>query len=382
MKVLLVEDSPTQALRSRLALERHPEVEVFVATDGRAALEIAQRERPDVILSDILMPGMDGFQLCLEIRQHETLGSIPVVLQTASFLSEEDRVFALEAGADGYMEKDGDPDVLFDLMVEIASRGDRLPRSFSLDERAFRQKYGTRLVDRLVREGAELERANEALTISYSETLEALVAALDLRDTETELHSWRVAAYALALAERLGWDKSALDDLERGSILHDIGKIGIPDSILRKPGPLDEVEWVQMRTHPELGYRMVAHIGFLRGANEIILSHHEHWDGSGYPRGLKRDEIILGARIFAVADALDAITSNRPYRRARPFEVALAEVAAGSGTHFDPDLARIAQDITAAGWRAVREQVEATRAHIKAVRLNPAEGLASAEGVA
>jgi putative nucleotidyltransferase with HDIG domain len=212
-----------------------------------------------------------------------------------------------------------------------------------------------------VEEAAELERAHEALAAAYDATLEALVAALDLRDTETEYHSWRVAEYALTLARQLRIDGDLLTDLERGSLLHDIGKIGVPDHILRKPGPLDDEEWREMRRHPQLGYQMLAQIDFLKGAVEIVLTHHERWDGTGYPRGLVGEEIPFGSRIFAVADALDAITSRRPYRAARGFGTALAEIAGGSGTQFDPAVVRTAVTVAPADWTAIKDEVETRR---------------------
>jgi putative nucleotidyltransferase with HDIG domain len=229
------------------------------------------------------------------------------------------------------------------------------------DERSFRERYGDLLATRLVEEAAALERANEALTAAYDATLEALVTALDLRDTETEHHSWRVTEYSLALARSMGASRAFLTDLERGSLLHDIGKIGVPDQILRKPGPLDEDEWAMMRTHPELGYRMIAHIEFLRGAAPIVLSHHERWEGGGYPSGLSGKRIPLGARIFAVADALDAITSNRPYRPARCFDVAREEISRMSGSQFEPVVVRAALGIPAVEWQGIKERVERGR---------------------
>jgi CheY-like chemotaxis protein len=201
MRVLVVEDSPTQVLRIRQALESQG-LQVESAANGKQALEAARQERPDVILSDVLMPGMDGFQLCLELRQDPQLRAIPVVLQTASFQSDRDRTFAYELGADAYIAKDLVPPVLAGTLVEAVERRGSSPAVVAAppDERSFRERYGDLLATRLVEEAAALERANEALTAAYDATLEALVAALDLRDTETEHHSWRVAEYSLALA--------------------------------------------------------------------------------------------------------------------------------------------------------------------------------------
>jgi putative two-component system response regulator len=362
MRVLVVEDSPTQTLRVRLVLESQGFL-VKSVENGKQALEAARRELPDVILSDVLMPGMDGFQLCLELRQDAELGAIPVVLQTASFQSDRDRTFACELGADAYIAKDLSPPVLAGRLFEAVERRKSTPTAAPTlpDERRFRERYGDLLATRLVEEAAALERANEALTAAYDATLEALVGALDLRDTETEHHSWRVAEYSLALAKSMGASREFLVDLERGSLLHDIGKIGVPDQILRKPGPLDDDEWAVMRTHPELGYRMIAHIEFLRGAAPVVLSHHERWEGGGYPSGVSGKRIPLGARIFAVSDTLDAITSNRPYRPARGFDVALEEISRMSGSQFEPAVVGAALAIPAAQWQGMKERVERGR---------------------
>jgi putative nucleotidyltransferase with HDIG domain len=170
----------------------------------------------------------------------------------------------------------------------------------------------------------------------YQTLLHILCSALDLRDRVTQGHSRRVADLSLAVASQLGVDGEELLDIERGAILHDIGKIALPDDILSKPGPLTVVEWEKMKRHPEVGYDMVRNVPFLRGAAQIVNCHHERYDGSGYPRGLKGEEIPLGARIFSVVDAYDAITSHRPYRAARSHEEALAEIQRHTGTQFDP----------------------------------------------
>jgi putative nucleotidyltransferase with HDIG domain len=200
-------------------------------------------------------------------------------------------------------------------------------------------------VEELKRRNRDLSRANsdimrmaEELRQTYDGTLEALVSALDARDRETKGHSLRVARYMMEIAFRLGVEPGTDDwvNMQRGGLLHDIGKIGVSDTILHKPGPLTEEEWVDMRRHPQIGHDMIRDIGFLSGAAVIVLAHHERYDGKGYPRGLKADEIPLGARIFVVADTFDAMTSDRPYRAALSCEAARDEIIRCSGTQFDP----------------------------------------------
>jgi putative nucleotidyltransferase with HDIG domain len=184
----------------------------------------------------------------------------------------------------------------------------------------------------------QLRAALEELEATYNATLHALIIALDTRDNESAGHSQRVVDYTLAIARALGVEGQDLDAVARGALLHDIGKIGVPDAILRKPGPLTEEEWAQMREHPTIGYRMLKDIPFLAAAAEIVYAHEERYDGRGYPRGLAGEAIPLGARLFAVADTLDAITSDRPYRQARSRQQAVEEILRCKGTQFDPQV--------------------------------------------
>lgn len=185
----------------------------------------------------------------------------------------------------------------------------------------------------------QVERAHrQQVEQAYHSTLMALSRALDLRDTETEEHSLRVTDCALAIGRRLGLASGDLAALELGALLHDVGKIGIPDSILRKPGPLSAEEWDVMRRHPQLGHAILSGVDFLAGSLPVVLHHHEKWDGGGYPDGLAGDAIPLAARIFAIADAFDAITTSRPYKTSLPAETALQRIRADAGRHFDPRL--------------------------------------------
>jgi putative nucleotidyltransferase with HDIG domain len=200
-------------------------------------------------------------------------------------------------------------------------------------------------VEELKQRNRDLSKANrdilrmaEQLRDTYDGTLEALVSALDARDRETKGHSLRVARYMMEIAYHLGVEPNTEDwvNMQRGGLLHDIGKIGVSDTILHKPGPLTDEEWVDMRKHPQIGHDMIRDIGFLSGAAVIVLAHHERYDGKGYPKGLAADEIPIGARIFVLADTFDAMTSDRPYRAALTSEAARDEIIRCSGTQFDP----------------------------------------------
>jgi response regulator RpfG family c-di-GMP phosphodiesterase len=201
---------------------------------------------------------------------------------------------------------------------------------------------------------AELRKATE-LEESYETTLENFMAALDLRDVETYGHSKTVSRYCHVLAQALGIkDPNALDNIRKGALLHDAGKIAIPDSVLKKPGPLTEGEWERVRRHPALGYGLVKDIKLIRETGNIILCHHEKFDGSGYPRRLAGEDIPLEARIFALADALDAITSHRPYRAPQDFGAARKEIIGNSGSHFDPRIVDAFLTLDTAVWEKIR----------------------------
>jgi len=209
----------------------------------------------------------------------------------------------------------------------------------------------------------ELARANrsldEALDIRTRNLFEGLIAALDMRDSETKWHSRRVGLYARRLATEMGITGKELDDIERGSILHDIGKIGVRDFVLQKPGPLDESEWLEMKRHPQLGFEILKDLVFLEAARLIPLHHQERWDGTGYPAGLEGEQISIGARIFSVVDTLDAITSNRPYRKAREYAVARAEIERCSETQFDPKVVAAFLRVAPGDWSDIRKALEA-----------------------
>lgn len=200
-----------------------------------------------------------------------------------------------------------------------------------------------------------LKKALSHMQESYYTTLEALVAALDAREHETANHSKRVSAYALLLAQCMKLPQDQLEDISLGSLLHDIGKIGVPDAVLLKPAALDQAEWVEMKRHPGVGFRILKDIKKLTDASQIVLSHQEKYDGSGYPRRLTKDKITIGARIFSVVDAFDAITSDRPYRKATSIESAKYEIAKYAGTQFDPDIVGVFLDVDEENWLVIKQ---------------------------
>jgi len=313
--------------------------------NGRVAQEHVKKSTPDLVLSDMIMPEMDGIKLLEWMRQYDP--EVPVIMVTAI----HDISTALEAirrGAYDYILKPFEKDQLF-LGVGRALQHRRLV----IENRSYQSN-----LEQLVEERtARLEAALNQLEQSYDDTLEALGSALDLKDAETEGHCQRVTAFCISIAKEMPVPAPYLAILARAAFLHDIGKMAIPDSILRKPGPLDDAEKKKMREHCQIGYDMLTRIPFLRDAAEIVLAHQEFFDGSGYPRGLKGEQIPLGARIFTIADSLDAMISDRPYRRALPMPHAREEIRRCSGTQFDPKVVEVFSTIPEEHWLDLREHL-------------------------
>jgi putative two-component system response regulator len=311
--VLIVDDelSGRETLQSVLEGEDY---ELEMAENGPQALEKAKKLLPDVILLDIMMPGMTGFEVCQRIRSDPQIAEIPIIVLTA-LDDRESLLNALKAGADDFISKPFDR---FELRARLLGIT-RLNR-----------------YQKLLQERTKLREANEHLLAAYEETIEGLSHALDLRDKETEGHSLRVTELTIQLAQAYGLTEEEITHIRRGALLHDMGKIGVPDGILHKPAALSDEEWRVMRKHPQYVYDMLYSVQYLRPALSIPYCHHEKWDGTGYPRGLKGEQIPMAARLFAVADVWDALTSDRPYRPAWSREEALDFIREQSGSHFDP----------------------------------------------
>ncbi|WP_176065074.1 HD-GYP domain-containing protein [Anaeromyxobacter diazotrophicus] len=294
------------------------------ARTSEQALALAQAGEFHLVLCDVDTPRQEGLQLLDRLRADQP--STAVILLTGRGDTEA-VVEGLRRGASDCLAK---PPQLLDLVraIERALAKRRLELA--------RHRYRTSLERRVREKTAELSKALREIESAYASTLYALVAALDAREHETSDHSQRVVRYTLAIAERMGLPAADLPDIARGALLHDIGKIGVPDAILLKPGKLLPQEWEEMRRHPEIGHTILRSIPFLEVPSRIVLAHQERWDGRGYPHGLAGEAIPLGARIFAIADTLDAITSDRPYRRGGPLEKAREEVRRYAGTQFDP----------------------------------------------
>lgn len=315
-RLLVVDDEPTNLHVVRQILQ--DEYRLLFATDGAKALQLAQ-QKPDLILLDVMMPGLDGYSVCERLKTDPVTARIPVIFVTAlSESADEERGFAL--GGVDYIVK-------------------------PLRAAVVRARVRTHL---------SLVRADE-LHASRLQIVQRLGRAAEYKDNETGKHVIRMSLYAKALAQALGCGAEWIDDLHNAAPMHDVGKIGIPDAVLLKPGSLDEREWDIMRSHPKVGAEIIGDHEFpmLKMAQTIALTHHEKWDGSGYPQGLAGLDIPLESRIVALADVFDALTTVRPYKAAWDVDDALAYMQEQAGRHFDPELIAV--------FMTLRPQIEAIR---------------------
>lgn len=340
-KMLIVDDD--QSARHVLAaILNDAGISCATVANGEEALEVIRSQSFQAVIADLQMPGISGMQLLKEIRVRLPFAAFVMVTGVDDVRV---GIEAMKHGADDFLVKPLQYDVVL-ASLHRALHNKELERELH----GHRQHLEVMVRDRT----EQLESALEQLERSYEETLEALGAAIDLRDGETAGHSRRVASYASRIAQELNAPERQLKTIVIGAWLHDIGKLATPDAILLKPGSLTKEEWVVMRAHVEIGYDLVRRIPFLSEAAEIVLTHHERSDGSGYPRGLKGNQIPFGAKVFAIADTLDAMTSNRPYRPALPIRDAIEEIRRGKGSRYDFQVATAFLEIPVEEWKTLR----------------------------
>ncbi len=351
-KILIVDDeAPIRGVLEELLSGEN--YECRTASNAYEALDQLQEFKPDLLISDIRMPVMDGVQLLNKAR--EVSPDIAVVMITA-VMEIDIAVSILKQGASDYITK---PFNLQDVVERVRSALQK--RSEALAKKRYQDELE-----------AQVKQRTEQLRLAFSEieihrnfTLEALVTALDAREHETQAHSLRVRDYSLALGQALGLDEESMDALGEGALLHDVGKIGISDTILLKKGPLTSDEWLEMQKHPEIGHQILSGINFLkRTVINIVLTHHEKFDGSGYPGKMGGVNIPLESRIFSVADALDAITSDRPYRAAKGYRDASQEIVRCQGKHFDPQVVEAFLTIQEDQWKEIRAKADRTKTEV------------------
>ena len=333
-RVLIVDDDP--ALRALVHATLTAEFEVAEAEDAERASDLARLWRPTVVLLDVLMPGLDGLSFCAELKRRDVYEPTLVVLLTGAEIGEEE---AMRAGADALLRKPFSP-------LELVGLIDRLTGADGIEtgtERAGQRGDQVLLYARDLSRLVEIERMQRRVVQdAYRETVTALANALEAKETGTGTHALRVRHYAADLTAATEPGLLGDPSLEYGFLLHDIGKLGMPSELLEKRGPLGSGEIELMRRHTVIGAEILADVTFLQGEGlNVIRSHHEHWDGTGYPDGLAGNEIPLSARIFAVADALEAMTGERPYRHPASWETAAHEISTQSGLQFDPAIVEV-----------------------------------------
>jgi len=347
--ILVVDDEETirEIVSSMLNGAHFPTRQAASGAEALALLESG--DEFDLVLSDLMMPEMDGIAL-LE-RAKERYPDLPIVMVTAV----HDIQVALQALRNG----------VYDYLLKPFEREQLLATvRRALEKRRLQREndnYRTNLEALVADRTRKWQTTLSDLEKSYEMLIEVLSDALDLKDAETEGHSRRVTAYTIAIARQMGLSKEEIRVIAQGALLHDIGKLAIPDRILLKPSKLTEEEMATMREHCYLGYKIIKDIPFLAGAAEIVYSHQERYDGTGYPRGLKGEKIPLGARMFSIADTLDAMTVDRPYRLAQSFEAARKEIKDWSGRQFDPEIVKVFLEMPDHIWEGLRDDIDEQR---------------------
>lgn len=329
-RILVVDDEERNLNLMRDILLTQEDYEVLLANDGQQALDIAYADPPDVILMDVNMPRKDGFETAKELKSNEETKLIPIVMVTG-LSAVEHRITALEVGADDFLAKPVD-------MMEVVARVRSLVKVKAYHDHM--RDYQRALEAEVAKRTEQLRRAFDKIKIVSLDTIYRLARAAEYKDEDTGEHLQRMSHYAAAVARRMGLNERTIEAILYASPMHDVGKIGIPDRILLKPGRLDADEWEIMKQHTTIGARILGGStgGFIKLAEVIALTHHERWEGGGYPQGLKGRKIPLVGRIVAIADVFDAVNSRRPYKEALPMEESLQLIRDGRGKHFDPDV--------------------------------------------
>lgn len=328
-RILIVDDHPPNL--ALLDIQLAPQgYEVIQAETGEDALEILSNSQVDLILCDVVMPGIDGYEVTRRVRQSEPNKLLPIILLT-SLQEKEDRIKGIEAGCDDFLIKPFDK-------IELLARVKSLLKVKAYND--LKKDYQKELEFEIAKRTAELNHAYELVKSASLDTIYRLSIASGYRDEETGGHIKRMSWYSSAIARKLGLDKNMVETILYAAPLHDLGKIGIPDHILLKPGKFTSEEWEIMKQHTVIGAKILqgSNAEYIKLGEIIALSHHEKWDGSGYPKGLKGKDIPIAGRIVAIADVFDALTSKRPYKEAFSLDSSLNIIKQGSGIHFDPDI--------------------------------------------
>lgn len=326
--IVIIDDHPNNLRVLSGILQQHG-YKVRPALDGEVALKSIRSSPPDLILLDIRMPGMDGYEVCRQLKRGEHTREIPVIFISA-LQDAEDKLAAFQAGGVDYVSKPFQ-------MEEVLARVQTHLKLYRLqrDLQGMVEERTRELISTL----ESLQESRKQYADILEQTIQAIALTLEKRDPYTAGHQWRTAQIAVEIARELGMEAHCIEGLRLGAMVHDIGKVYVPVEILNRPGRLTQIEFSLIKTHPQVGYEIVQHIRFPWPVVEMILQHHERMNGSGYPNGLRGEEIVFEARVLAVADVLEAMASHRPYRPAVGLDKALDEIRQGAGIVYDPEVA-------------------------------------------
>jgi len=355
MKILIVDDKK-ENLYLLETLLKGSGYEVKSATNGAEALEKLHTQGFDMIISDILMPVMDGFQFCRKVKADNELKNIPFVFYTATYTNSKDEEFSLKLGADKFLRKPMEPDVFLKiiqgLLRDLEKDKVKSNEPALQEEQEIFKLYSERLVNKLEKKMLDLERditerkqaeeeleqSRENLQRTLTGTIQAMAYTVEVKDPYTAGHQRRVTNLACAIANEMNLSKDQVDGIRMAGVVHDIGKINVPAEILSKPGRLSEIEFNMIKTHAQVGYDILKTIEFPLPIAQIVYQHHERMNNTGYPQGLSGNDILMEARIIAVADVVEAMSSHRPYRPALGIDKAIDEIKKNKGILYDTEV--------------------------------------------
>ncbi|ACR78839.1 response regulator receiver modulated metal dependent phosphohydrolase [Kosmotoga olearia TBF 19.5.1] len=366
MKILAVDDNKENIYMLETLFKSYG-YEVESSQNGVEALEKLAEQDFDVVISDILMPEMDGFQLCRRVKMDDRLKEIPFILYTAAYTDPEDRKFALSLGVDRFIIKPLEPDAFVKIVREVIQNHKVKPlnnnKVVNKEEIVYLKNYNERLIKKLEDGMLQLEEKNKELEQSYKKvqrTLDSVVETIglviEMRDAYTSGHQRRVSQLACAIAREMNLSEEQIEAVRIAGLLHDIGKISIPTDILNKPDKLNKFELGIVRNHPQTAFEILKDVEFSQPIAEIVLQHHERIDGSGYPNGLKGNQILTEAKILAVSDVVEAMAFHRPYRPALGIAKALEEITTNSGNLYDPETVKACIAVFSRGFDFEKER--------------------------
>jgi response regulator RpfG family c-di-GMP phosphodiesterase len=341
MKILIVDDMEDGLYMLETILKGNG-YEVLTALNGLEALSKLKKESVDIIISDIMMPRMDGFQFCRECKKDDDLKKIPFIFYTATYTGQKDEEFALSLGAVKFIKKPTELNTFLNILEGVIKKYEKAVPVTSQEpikkEEIYLTEYSKRLIEKLEKKLFELEKSEKQVKHLFDDIIISIGKITEMKDPYTAGHQQRISKLSVAIAHELDLPKDKIEGIRIASLLHDVGKICIPTDTLNKPTKLSEIEYSLIRTHPQAGHDILKLIDFSHPVAKIVLQHHERLNGSGYPQGLKSEDILLEAKIMGVADVVGAMSSERPYRPAFGIDETLEEISKNKGILYDPEV--------------------------------------------